>query len=100
MSVEMSNLFAIVGMALATWATRLAGLGLLGLVGRNRVLVSALDAVPVAVLTAVIAPSIVNGGPATTIAAAVTVIAAIRLPLLATVIIGVASVVVLRMLLA
>jgi len=100
MSVEMSNLLAIVGMALATWATRLAGLGLLGLVGRNRVLVSALDAVPVAVLTAVIAPSIVNGGPATTIAAAVTVIAAIRLPLLATVIIGVASVVVLRMLLA
>ncbi len=100
MSVEMSNLLAIVGMALATWATRLAGLGLLGLVGRNRVLESALDAVPVAVLTAVIAPSIVNGGPATTIAAAVTVIAAIRLPLLATVVIGVASVVVLRMLFA
>jgi len=100
MSVEMSNLLAIVGMALATWATRLAGLGLLGLVGRNRVLESALDAVPVAVLTAVKAPSIVNGGPATTIAAAVTVIAAIRLPLLATVVIGVASVVVLRMLFA
>ncbi len=100
MSVEMSNLLAIVGMALAAWATRLAGLGLLGLVGRNRVLESALDAVPVAVLTAVIAPSIVNGGPATTIAAAVTVIAAIRLPLLATVVIGVASVVVLRMLFA
>jgi uncharacterized membrane protein len=50
---------------------------------------AALDAVPVAVLTAVIAPSLAKGGLADVAAAAVTVIAAFRLPLLPAVVIGV-----------
>ena len=47
-------------------------------------------------LTAVIAPGLVKGGPADLAAAAITIVAATRLPLLATVAIGVASVVALR----
>ena len=64
--------------------------------GRTR---AALDAVPPAVLMAVIAPTVFATGPAETIASAITLAAAFRLPLLAAVVIGVASVVVLRLML-
>jgi uncharacterized membrane protein len=60
---------------------------------------SALDAVPPAVLMAVIAPTVFATGPAETIASAITLVAAFRLPLLTAVVIGVVSVVGLRMLL-
>ncbi len=98
MSVDVNTLLAIVGMALATYLTRIAGLWLLQLAnvgGRAR---SAMDALPPAVLMAVIAPTVLATGLAETIAAAITIVAAFRLPLLVAVATGVASVVVLRQL--
>jgi len=84
-------LAAILGMGAATYITRIAGLVLIRyveLTGRTR---AALEAVPVAVLMAVIAPTILATGPAETCAAVVTMLAATRLPLLAVVITGVIS---------
>lgn len=99
MSLDPHAVLAILAMALATYLTRVGGLWLLKLAnvkGRTR---AALDAVPPAVLMAVIAPTVFATGPAETIASGITLVAAFRLPLLAAVGIGVASVVVLRLLL-
>jgi uncharacterized membrane protein len=96
MKLELSNLLAILAMAVATYGTRLGGLWLLRTVRPTPALQAALDAVPVAVLTAVIAPSLVKGGPSDLAAAFVTIVAAARLPLLPAVAIGVASAVALR----
>jgi uncharacterized membrane protein len=96
--IDMPTLLAILGMALATYATRLSGFVLLsGFSPRGRVK-AALDALPPAILMAVIAPTVFTTGVAETIAAAITAAAAyLRLPLAATIIVGVASVVALRM---
>jgi uncharacterized membrane protein len=94
--VELMTLIAILGMALATYATRLGGwlaVRRIELTGRAR---AALEAVPAAVLTAVIAPMALATGFAESAAVAVTGLAAIRLPLLATVTVGVGAVVVFR----
>ncbi|MGH6814666.1 MAG: AzlD family protein [Hyphomicrobiaceae bacterium] len=96
MKLDFFNVLAIVAMAVATYATRISGLLLLKMTDPPRAVRSALDAVPVAVLTAVIAPTLVKGGPADLLAAGITVLAALRLPLLPTVVIGVGAAVVLR----
>lgn len=96
MRIDPLNLLAILGMAIATYSTRIAGLWVMRAMRPGPVLTSALDAMPVAVLTAVIAPSLVKGGMADLLAAAITIAAAVRLSLLATVAIGVASAVLLR----
>jgi uncharacterized membrane protein len=85
------------GMGLATYGTRLAGYWLLqGRTIKGRFLV-ALEAVPPAILTAVIAPAVFMEGPASMLAGATTLISALlRLPLLVTIGIGVASVALLR----
>jgi uncharacterized membrane protein len=57
---------------------------------------AAFDAIPPAVLVSVIAPTALTTGWAEAIAAAITAVAAFRLPLLATIAVGVVSVVVLR----
>lgn len=96
MSVDPINLLAILAMAVVTYATRILGFvfaSRLALTGRAR---AAFDAIPAAVLTAVIAPVALATGPAETAAAAVTALAALRLPLLATVAVGVGSVVLFR----
>ena len=96
MSLDPNTVLAIMAMALATYLTRVAGLWLLQLAnvrGRAR---AALDALPAAVLMAVIAPTVLATRIAATLASIITVAAATRLPLLASVIIGVVSVVVLR----
>lgn len=100
MSLDPLSVAAIVAMALATYLTRVGGLWLLRLANVRGRMRSALDAVPAAVLMAVIAPTVLATGPAETIASGITLVAAFRLPLLAAVAIGVASVVVLRMWLA
>jgi uncharacterized membrane protein len=89
---------AIIGMAVATYATRASGLYLMrGVVVTGR-LKAALDALPPAILMAVIAPTILTTGVAETSAAALTAVAAfMRLPLVVTVLIGVVSVVALRL---
>ena len=95
-----ATLLAVLGMALATYATRASGLYLMrGVTVRGR-LKAALDALPPAILMAVIAPTILTTGIAETIAAAITAVSAfMRAPLVVTILIGVVSVVLLRMVL-
>ncbi len=100
MSLDPVTLLAILGMALASYGCRLTGLllgGRLALAGRAK---AALDAIPPAVLTAVIAPTLLATGWPETLAGAVTILAALRLPLIGVIATGVAAVVVLRMLAA
>ncbi len=91
-TLHWSWLMAILGMGLATYATRISGLLLMrGVVVKGR-MKAALDAMPPSVLMAVITPTVLMTGKAETIAAVITAIAAmLRLPLLATIVIGVAS---------
>ena len=95
-----SALLAILGMGIATYLTRLSGFYLLRGLNVSGRMKAALDALPPAVLMAVIAPVILTTGPAESIAAAITAVAGFfRLPLTVTIIIGIVSVVVLRALL-
>jgi len=94
--LDTSNIAAIFAMAVATYATRVGGLWVLRFFKPTPRIQAALDALPVAVLTAVIAPSLSKGGAADLIAAFLTLLAASRLPLLPVVVIGVGSVVILR----
>ena len=96
MTLDPATLLAIAGMAIVTYINRLSGLVLVRFVrleGRTK---AALDALPPAILMAVIAPMALARGPAETAAAVITVIAALRLPLIAAVVVGVAYVVALR----
>lgn len=86
---------AILAMAVATYATRLAGLLLGPLLPRTGRLRRALDALPIAVLTAVIAPAVATGR-AELIAGALAALAATRLPLLGVIAVGMAAVAGLR----
>ncbi|MGE6782088.1 AzlD family protein [Ensifer adhaerens] len=99
MTVDLNTVLAIVAMAVATIATRIGGLVLIRYVTIGENQKRALEAIPPAVLMAVIAPTAFVTGPAETIAAAATAVAAMRLPLLASVAIGVVSVALLRLLL-
>jgi uncharacterized membrane protein len=98
MQADPVTLLTIPGMALATYATRAAGFTLMRYMRVGGRLKAALDAMPPAILMAVIAPTIFATGAAETLAAIIAALAAIaRLPLIAVVVIGVASVAVLRM---
>lgn len=99
MKLDLLTLLAIIGMGLATYVTRVSGFFLLsGFQPKGR-MKAALDALPPAILMAVIAPTILLSGWAETLAAGITVASAyFRLPLAVTIIIGVVSVVVLRLL--
>ncbi len=96
MTLDPHNLLAILGMAIATYATRLAGLALAGRLQLSPRAQAAFDAIPPAVLVAVIAPSALATGWPETAAALLAALAATRLPLLGVVAVGVAAVVVLR----
>lgn len=98
MSFAFVNVVAILAMAVATFATRIGGLWLMRFVSVKGRTKAALDALPPAILMAVIAPTILTTGLAETIAAAVTAgCAMLRLPLVVTIGLGVGSVVALRM---
>ena len=99
MTVDPNTLAAILAMAAVTYLTRIAGLFVadrLVVSGRAR---AAFDAIPPVVLAAVIAPTALATGWAETLAAGIAAIAATRLPLLGTIAVGVAAVVILRALL-
>lgn len=100
MSVDLTTLLAIIGMGLATYTSRISGLLLMrGIVVQGR-LKAALDAVPPAVLMAVITPTVFMTGKAEALAGVATAVAAFfKLPLLVTIFAGVASVVMFRYLL-
>ena len=89
------NLLAIVAMALATYATRIGGLLLGDRLPRDGRVRQALDALPAAVLTAVIAPAL-TAGRVELAAGAATALAALRLPMLAAIAIGMATAAFLR----
>ena len=96
MTMHIHTVLGILAMAGVTYLTRIAGLLVadrLALTGRAK---AAFDAIPPAVLVAVVAPTALTSGWPEAIATAVTALAAFRLPLLATVAVGVVSVVVLR----
>jgi uncharacterized membrane protein len=97
--MDMITVLTILGMGFVTYLTRVGG----DLLMRNRELgprmTAAMNAVPPAILTAVIAPSVLAAGPAEAMAGLVTVFAAFRLSLMGTILVGVASIVVLRTLL-
>lgn len=97
MSVDPINLVAFLGMAVVTYFTRVAGLALVGRLNLSPRAQAAFDAIPPAVLVAVIAPSALATGWAETAAAAIAALAATRLPLLAVVAVGVVAVVAFRM---
>jgi uncharacterized membrane protein len=96
MSLDPMTLAAILAMAAVTYATRVAGLALAGRMNLSGRAKAAFDAIPPAVLTSVIAPTALATGWPETLAAAITALAATRLPLLATIAVGVAAVVALR----
>jgi uncharacterized membrane protein len=98
MRLDLLTLVAILAMAAITYLTRIAGIfvaGRLALRGRAE---AAFEAIPPAVLVAVIAPMALATGWRETVAALLTAIAATRLPLLATIATGVLAVVALRVL--
>jgi uncharacterized membrane protein len=93
--MNVDDVLAIVAMAVATYATRIGGMLLGARLPRTGRVKQALDALPAAVLTAVIVPA-VTAGRAEMIAGAATVLAATRLPMLAAIAIGMACAAVLR----
>lgn len=96
MTLDLDTLLAIFAMAAATILTRISGIVLVRYLVIGEETREALDAIPPAVLMAVIAPTALATGWAETIACAVTALAALRLPLLVSVALGVGTVVGLR----
>jgi len=96
MTLDLSTLLAILAMAVATIFTRISGLVLIQRVKLSDRARQALEAIPPAVLMAVVAPTALMTGMAETIACVVTALAALRLPLLAATAVGVVCVALLR----
>lgn len=96
MTLDPHTLLAIVAMAVATVLTRIGGLVLIRFVTIGPKQKRALEAIPPAVLMAVIAPTALVTGPAETLATLATALVATRLPLLAAVAAGVIAVAVAR----
>jgi uncharacterized membrane protein len=91
-----ADILLIIALAVATYFTRIGGyliLSRFGTLGPRTT--AALDAVPAAVMTAIVAPMALSGA-AEALAATATVIAALRLPIHATLLVGAGTVVLLR----
>jgi uncharacterized membrane protein len=89
--MHIASLLTIVMMAFVTYVTRVSGYLFLrkrALSSRTRVI---LEAAPGCVLVSVIAPNFVSKHPADIIALAISLVAAIRLPLLPTVVIAITA---------
>lgn len=100
MGLDPITVIAIIGMAIGTYLTRVTGLILVQRFPLRGRLAAGLEAVPGAILIAVIAPTILATGVAETVAALVTVLLAQRFPTLVAIAGGVGSVVVLRLVLS
>ncbi len=96
MNDQTATLAAILGMAAITFSCRISGLMLGARFRPTGRLGAAFDAIPPAVLTAVIAPTVLVTGPAETIAAGIAIVVALRSSMLATILTGVVAVVALR----
>ncbi|MGH7018917.1 MAG: AzlD family protein [Brevundimonas sp.] len=91
MSLAPMTVAAILLMALATYLTRIGGYLLLGDRTLSPRLKAVMETAPGCVLIAVIAPHFGTGRPADLIALGLTLLAATRLSLLPTVVVGVVS---------
>lgn len=91
MTVGIDALLAILAMAVATAACRLAGLVLPARAGGDGRLARAFAAMPVAILSAIVAPLLLTRGPADALAGLLVVIAAPRLPMVAVIVLGVGA---------
>jgi uncharacterized membrane protein len=96
MTLDINTLFAILAMAAATVFTRISGLVLIRHFDMDERRRTAIEAIPPAVLMAVIAPTAFATGWAETFACVATALAARRLPMLVSIVIGVATVALLR----
>jgi len=96
MTLHWTTLLAIIGMGLATYLTRVGGLYLMRAVNVRGRFKAALDALPPAILMAVIAPTITAGWAEVGATVITAVAAVIRLPLVVVLLIGIASILVLR----
>lgn len=94
--IDLSTFLAILGMACATYLTRLLGVFLAPRIVLTGATKAALDAVPPAILMAIIAPMVLATGVAETLAAVMTILVARRMPLAVAIVAGVISVVILR----
>ena len=98
MQSETLTLLTILGMALVTYATRAGGFALMGLVTPSPRVETWLKQLPGAVLVALIAPTILASSIAETLAAIATVLVAIRTKnVLIAMLVGVATVALLRL---
>ena len=98
MQNETLTLFTILGMALVTYATRAGGFWLMGLVTPSPRVEAWLKQIPGAVLVALIAPTVLASSIAETLAAVATVLVAIRTKnVLIAMLVGVATVALLRL---
>lgn len=96
MTLDLATLAAILAMAGATVLTRLGGLLVLRFVALQPRTRRALDAIPPAVLAAVVTPTALSTGLAETIACLATALAALRLPMLPAAAVGVCFVALFR----
>jgi uncharacterized membrane protein len=97
MSPHLSELVLILLLGAGTYAMRIGGYLLLARFERlNPRVEAALDAVPAAVITAIVAPVALATGPAEAIAAIVTIVAALRLSIMPTLLIAAITVSLLR----
>ncbi|MDF1748803.1 MAG: AzlD domain-containing protein [Alphaproteobacteria bacterium] len=96
MTLDPVHLITLLGMAAVTLLFRVGGYVLVRYVTpRGRVKV-AMEAMPAAVLTALVVPMALTTGIAETLAALVTVLAVLRLPLIVAVCLGTGTVVLFR----
>jgi len=95
--ISLITLFAIVLMALTTYATRAGGLWLASRFDLSERAGAWLDQIPGAILVSLVAPAVLTGGPAEALAALAVVVVAVRTASLpAAMVTGVVAVVVLR----
>jgi uncharacterized membrane protein len=99
MRVDLVTFATWFGMMVVTYASRAGGFWFVRRFPIGGRFKAGLEAVPLAVLTALIAPTVLATGPAESLAALITLLLAWRLPVLVAVLGGVAAVVLLRALL-
>ncbi len=96
MTIDPVNFAAILAMGVLTYMTRILGFLIADRLPKSGPVRVALDALPPAVLVAVVAP-IVMSGPIEAVSGLAVLVLALRLPLIATVAIGVATAALLRL---
>lgn len=99
MQISLPALFAILGMACITYATRISGLALMSRIKLSKRMEAWLRYIPGTILVSLIAPTILTSGPAEALAALATALIALRVRnLLLAMLVGVGVVLIGRML--